>query len=509
MVLVNLFDDRISILRQTLHTTFEHLEGGAEDFLDHRVSLHILVFLLCQRAFHSHCLEEFLLEALVVGGIGVFIYNSIRRIIDGIQDIEADTFTHQGVATSRIDDITLRVHHIVVFQQTLTDTEVILLDLLLRPLYGFAQHTVFQNLAFLESELVHQSGNLLGCKQTHQVVFQRDIEHRRARVALTSGTSAQLSIDAAALMALRTDDGETTCRLHFRRQLDICTTTCHVGSYRYRTCLTGKGDDFSLLLVQLRVQYIMFNLAERQHSAQQFGDFYRGCTHQDGAACLCQTYDFIDDCSILLALRLVDTVIQVLTGNRAVCRDDDNVQLIDTPELACLCLGRTRHTSEFVVHTEVVLQGDGSEGLRRSFHLHAFLGFDGLVQSVGVAAAVHDTSGLLIDNHYLIIHHHVFIIFFKQCVGFEELVHGVYAFALHRVVRQYLVFLRLLLFFRALHILEFRKLGGDIRHDEEVRVVAVSSQEVDTLVRKFDTVILLVNNEVQLVCRLVHVPHVL
>ena len=41
---------------------------------------------------------------------------------------------------------------------------------------------------------------------------------------------------------------------------------------------------------------------------------------------------------------------------------------------------------------EVVLQGDGGEGLRGGFDLDAFLCLDCLVQAVGVASALHDAA---------------------------------------------------------------------------------------------------------------------
>ena len=72
----------------------------------------------------------------------------------------------------------------------------------------------------------------------------------------------------------------------------------------------------------------------------------------------------------------------------AVRRDDDDVKLVDVPEFACLGLCRTRHTRELVVHTEVVLQRDGGEGLGSSLDVDALLSFDSLVQAIGVAAAV-------------------------------------------------------------------------------------------------------------------------
>ena len=111
----------------------------------------------------------------------------------------------------------LLVHHVVVFEQALTDTEVVLLDLLLCTLDTLGYHRTLDHLAFLESEAVHHTGDTLGGEKTHEFVFERYIEDRRTGVALTSGTTTQLAIDATAFVALCTDDGKTSGCLHLGR----------------------------------------------------------------------------------------------------------------------------------------------------------------------------------------------------------------------------------------------------------------------------------------------------
>ena len=52
-------------------------------------------------------------------------------------------------------------------------------------------------------EHLHQA---LGTEQAQQIVLQGQVEAGFTRVALTSGTSAQLVVDTAGLMALCADD---------------------------------------------------------------------------------------------------------------------------------------------------------------------------------------------------------------------------------------------------------------------------------------------------------------
>ncbi len=57
-----------------------------------------------------------------------------------------------------------------------------------------------------------------------------------------------------------------------------------------------------------------------------------------------------------------------------------------------------RHAGELFVEAEVVLEGDGGEGLVLFADLDAFLGFDGLVGAVGPATAGHEAAGELVDD---------------------------------------------------------------------------------------------------------------
>ena len=59
-----------------------------------------------------------------------------------------------------------------------------------------------------------------------------------------------------------------------------------------------------------------------------------------------------------------------------------DVELVDLLELGRFRFGRTGHAGQLLVHAEVVLEGDGGERLILALDLDAFLGFDGLVQTV-------------------------------------------------------------------------------------------------------------------------------
>ncbi len=67
-------------------------------------------------------------------------------------------------------------------------------------------HPVLDRDAFLHAEFLHQAGDAIGSEDPHQVVFERQVEARRSRVALTSGAASQLIVDAARLVTFGRED---------------------------------------------------------------------------------------------------------------------------------------------------------------------------------------------------------------------------------------------------------------------------------------------------------------
>ena len=58
----------------------------------------------------------------------------------------------------------------------------------------------------VEAEPLHQPGHPVAGEALHQVVLEREVEARRARVALAAGAAAELVVDAPRLVALGADD---------------------------------------------------------------------------------------------------------------------------------------------------------------------------------------------------------------------------------------------------------------------------------------------------------------
>jgi len=103
-------------------------------------------------------------------------------------------------------------------------------------------------------------------------------------------------------------------------------------------------------------------------------------------------------------------------------------------ELLRLGICGTGHAGEFFVHAEIVLEGDGGQGLVLVLDDHPFLCLDRLVQAVGPAATRHETAGELVDDHDLALLDHVVNVTAVHGMGAQGLVDMVEHHHVARVV---------------------------------------------------------------------------
>ncbi len=108
-------------------------------------------------------------------------------------------------------DLTLAVHHLVVFENVLADLEVLRLDLSLRPFDRLRDHLCLDRLIFGKTELLHHPGHPFTLEPAHEVVFQGEVEAALARVSLAARPTAQLVVDSPRVVSLRTDHVEPAC----------------------------------------------------------------------------------------------------------------------------------------------------------------------------------------------------------------------------------------------------------------------------------------------------------
>ena len=179
---------------------------------------------------------------------------------------------------------------------------------------------------------------------------------------------------------------------------DVGTAAGHVGGDGDHAEAAGLGDDFGFLLVELGVEDDVADALALEDVGEQLGLFDAGGADEDGLLFGVQALDLVGDGEVLFLRGAVDDVGVFDAQHLAVGGDDDDVELVDLVELGGFGFGGAGHAGELFVEAEVVLEGDGGEGLVFLADLHAFLGFDGLVQAIGPAAAGHEAAGELVDD---------------------------------------------------------------------------------------------------------------
>ena len=138
-----------------------------------------------------------------------------------------------------------------------------------------------------------------------------------------------------------------------------------------------------------------------------------------GCLCLVELGDLVGHGEVFFLRGAVDDIGVFDALHDAVGRDDDDVELVDLVELGGFGLGGAGHAGELLVHAEVVLEGDGRERLVFLADGDAFLGFDGLVQAVGPAAAGHEAAGELVDDDDFAVFDDVLDVALVEGVGFD------------------------------------------------------------------------------------------
>lgn len=154
----------------------------------------------------------------------------------------------------------------------------------------------------------------------------------------------------------------------------------------------------------------MRNAQLGEHLRNALGVFNRGRAHEHGLTALLAVADVFDDGRVLFVFRAEDLVLLIDADHLTVGGNHHRFQTVDVLEFVGFRVGRTGHTGQLLVHAEVVLERDGGHRLVFLTHLDAFLGFDGLMQTVGPAPAGHQTAREFVDDDDFAVLHHILLI---------------------------------------------------------------------------------------------------
>ena len=139
--------------------------------------------------------------------------------------------------------------------------------------------------------------------------------------------------------------------------------------------------------------------------------------------------------SELCLFRLVNEVCLVHTNHFAVRRNWNHCKVVGVHQFCGLCLGGSRHSSELVVHAEIVLQRNGGKSLILFLDLYALFGFNGLVDAFTPPTTFKNSTSELVNNFNFTILNDVVLVAVIQNCGLQcnlQLVHQV---LLHFVVQ--------------------------------------------------------------------------
>ena len=113
----------------------------------------------------------------------------------------------------------------------------------------------------------------------------------------------------------------------------------------------------------------------------------------------------------------VNDVFFIISGHGSVGGNHHHFQAVDFGKFFGFRIRRTGHSGDFVVHAEVVLEGNSCHGFVVLSDPDMLLGFNRLMQTFGIPAAMEDTAGELIHDFHLVILDHIVHIFVEQLVG--------------------------------------------------------------------------------------------
>ena len=375
----------------------------------------------------------------------------------------------EDVAAVAVDRLALAVQHVVVLQHVLADLGVARLDLRLRRADGAGDDLRLDGDVVGHARATSALSAAPALNRRMRSSVQRQVEAALAGVALTAGTTAQLVVDAARLVALGAEHVEAAGVDDLGRPpprpapWPTAKTASHAASYSSgvldRVEARGRASPATArnsalppsmmsvprpaMLVAtvtapmrpacatiaasrawffaLRTSCWTPFLASRRERYSLFSTLVGADEHRLAVARGARRCPR-RPASNFAGLVLVDEVGLVLADHRLVGRDRHDAELVGRHELGGLGLGGAGHARELVVEAEVVLQRDGGEGLVLGLDLHALLRLDRLVDALVVAAADQDAAGVLVDDEDLAVHDDVVLVALEQRLGLDRVV---------------------------------------------------------------------------------------
>ena len=241
--------------------------------------------------------------------------------------------------------------------------------------------------------------------------------HHRFLVGGDLGADAGLAVGVVGVVDLHLDP-----HVGVAAELDVGAAAGHVGGDGDAAADPGLGYDGCLLLVVAGVEHVVRDLLLVQHRREVLGPFDADGADQHRLAAFAAVEDLLDDRLVLLGCGAVDLVVVVDADTHHVGRNVDDLETVDLRELAGLGHRRPGHPGQLGIEPEIVLEGDRRQRLVFLLDVHAFLGLQRLVKTLGVAPSLHHPAGELVDDDHLVVLDDVVGVQAEQLVGAQRLV---------------------------------------------------------------------------------------
>ena len=189
-----------------------------------------------------------------------------RCIINHVFYIVSQMVSKQRISSSFIDNIPLFVHHIIILQQSFSDTKVILFHFFLSSLNGFRNHRMLNHISFFMPEPIHHPCDSFRPEKTHQIILQRHIELRASWVSLSACSTSQLSVYPSGIVSFCSDNCQTSSIFYLLFQFNVRTTPRHIGCDSNYPRVSCFCYNFSFFLMKFCIQHLVWYLSQTQCS---------------------------------------------------------------------------------------------------------------------------------------------------------------------------------------------------------------------------------------------------
>ena len=166
----------------------------------------------------------------------------------------------------------------------------------------------------------------------------------------------------------------------------------------------------------------MFDAAALKGAAEFFGFFNTDRTNQNRLPLFVAGFDLLNNGLEFGFFCFIEHIGIVDADHGFVGGYLHAVQVINLLKFFAFGHGGTGHAGQFVIQTEIVLEGNGRQCAAFMADIHIFFRFDRLMQAVGIASAQHDASGELINDQNFAVLHHIINIALHNAVGFQCLI---------------------------------------------------------------------------------------